>query len=83
MTVQKSALRPAGSTRKWRKIRMQILQRDKYMCQYCRKRRATHVDHVKPRSRGGLDGDKNLVASCQKCNLAKSGNLRKRTGMPY
>ena len=70
MYTSQSALKPAGSTRKWRKIRKAILQRDHHRCQYCQKR-ATHVDHIKPRKHGGLDGPRNLKSSCRKCNLAK------------
>jgi CRISPR/Cas system Type II protein with McrA/HNH and RuvC-like nuclease domain len=30
-----------------------------------------HIDHMHPRSRGGSDGLRNLIASCQNCNLSK------------
>lgn len=67
----KSALRPAGSTREWRKIRLAVLQRDGRTCAYCG-RKATTVDHVTPRDHGGTDAPDNLVAACQKCNGQKS-----------
>ena len=45
-------------------------------CEYCRLLQAAtgvtfHVEHVVPRSRGGLTVMSNLVLSCPGCNLAK------------
>ena len=68
--MSRSALRHNGSTTLWRKIRQRVLDRDYYTCQYCGLE-ADSVDHVIPRSLGGLDDDWNLVASCMKCNLAR------------
>lgn len=59
-----------GSTRRWRRLRAEILERDRDTCTYCG-RPATHADHVTPRAAGGPDHPANLVASCQACNLAK------------
>lgn len=58
-----------------RRRRFEILQRFAFTCHYCgRKAPAVelHVDHVHPRSRGGLHEDENLVAACVECNLGKS-----------
>src|ERR1700682_6629692 len=53
-----------------------ILRRDGYTCQYCRRRgEKLTVDHVMPRSRGGQTTWVNGVAACPKCNLQK-GNRR-------
>ena len=73
----KSALNN-GSTTQWRKIRKRILERDLYTCQICGIEEATHVDHILPRSKGGLDYDENLRATCQTCNLT-----RKRKGAVF
>ena len=49
-----------------------ILRRDGYTCQYCRRRgEKLTVDHVMPRSRGGQTTWVNVVAACLKCNLQK------------
>jgi len=36
-----------GSTRTWRKIRVLILARDRYVCQLCGQP-AQHIDHIVP-----------------------------------
>jgi excisionase family DNA binding protein len=43
-------------------------------CVYCGKP-AVHLDHVIPRSRGGLNGRENLVPSCARCNCGKSNRM--------
>lgn len=70
--VAGSALKAAGSTRRWRKIRAAVLRRDGHRCRYCGAP-ATHVDHVDPRKRGGDDDPANLRAACAQCNLSKGG----------
>lgn len=60
-----------GSTNKWRKLRQRILERDNYTCYYCGISTATHVDHITPLSKGGLDEFNNLISACQNCNLSK------------
>lgn len=59
-----------GSTRQWRTIRAQILERDGYRCHYCGAP-ANTVDHLKPYAYGGTDDPSNLVAACSPCNLHK------------
>jgi len=70
-SMGRSARRPNGSTRRWRKIREIILRRDQYTCQYCGQDADT-VDHVVPISKGGNDLPDNLVAACARCNYSKS-----------
>ena len=41
------------------------------LCAYCRKQRATTVDHLKPKSKGGSDLRSNLVPCCVDCNQSK------------
>ncbi len=46
-------------------------------CEYCRLLEAAtgvtfHIEHVKPRSRGGRTAISNLALSCPGCNLAKA-----------
>ena len=40
-------------------------------CAYCRDKRATTVDHLKPRCKGGSNLRSNLVPCCVECNHSK------------
>lgn len=54
--------------------RLAIYLRDDFSCSYCgndlstANRRDVHLDHLKPRSKGGEDLPRNLVTACGKCN---------------
>jgi 5-methylcytosine-specific restriction endonuclease McrA len=53
-----------------------VLERDGNRCQYCGKfTNRPHIDHVKPRSKGGKDTLSNLRVACPACNLRKSDQL--------
>ena len=54
-----------------RKFRHQIRYSWGGMCAYCRDERATTVDHVKPKSKGGSNLRSNLVPCCVECNHSK------------
>jgi len=59
------------------KIRFEIFKRDKFTCQYCGRKAPNvilHIDHIQPKSKGGLNNKLNLITSCEECNLGK-GNL--------
>jgi hypothetical protein len=59
-------------------IRFEVLNRDRYTCQYCGKKPpdvVLHVDHVHPVYLGGEDELSNLVTSCADCNLGKGKRL--------
>jgi 5-methylcytosine-specific restriction protein A len=43
-------------------VRKRILRRDQGVCYVCGKPGANQVDHIKPTSQGGDDGDANLSA---------------------
>jgi len=63
--------------------RKNILRRDKYQCQYCgKKTHALTIDHVIPKSRGGMDSWDNLVAACVKCNNKKGNRTPEEAHMP-
>jgi 5-methylcytosine-specific restriction endonuclease McrA len=65
-----------------RPTRSNILLRDEESCQYCGKRsRDLTLDHVMPRSRGGLSTWENLVACCRACNGRKGNRLLKEANM--
>ena len=56
--------------------RRNIFARDRNSCQYCGRRFPTSelsLDHVVPRSRGGLTDWANLVCCCVNCNVKKGG----------
>ncbi|WP_206501669.1 HNH endonuclease [Streptomyces chrestomyceticus] len=57
-----------------------VLVRDQHRCAYCG-RRATTVDHIVPRSRGGGDNWLNTVASCVEDNHRKADRTPEQAGM--
>jgi 5-methylcytosine-specific restriction endonuclease McrA len=65
------ALKPYRATSHWKKIRLQVLNRDGWTCTYCGVSDANEVDHVWPKSRGGEDTLDNLVCACRRCNILK------------
>lgn len=60
--------------------RRAVFARDDYRCQYCGSG-ADSIDHVVPRSRGGLDDWDNLAAACRACNSAKRNRTPAEAGM--
>ncbi|MFT4234567.1 MAG: HNH endonuclease [Microbacterium sp.] len=56
-----------------------VLRRDGFRCGYCGAA-ATTIDHIQPRSRGGVDSWENLVACCLKCNNIKSDRTPSEMG---
>ncbi len=71
-----------GYGRSWEIRRVLILQRDKYICQECRRKgiatRASTVDHVIAKAHGGTDDDDNLESLCWPCHRTKTGKERIR-----
>jgi 5-methylcytosine-specific restriction endonuclease McrA len=61
--------------------RRALLARDDHVCAYCGGR-ATTMDHVLPRSRGGRHAWENLVAACSPCNGAKDDRTPEEWGRP-
>ncbi len=60
--------------------RRSIFLRDDFECQYC-DRPAENVDHVVPRSQGGLHTWDNVVAACRRCNSKKGGRTPEQAGL--
>lgn len=60
----------------WDKLRLRILDRDKYLCQPClrsgRPETAQQVDHIVPKAQGGTDDPANCQAICKTCHKAKT-----------
>jgi 5-methylcytosine-specific restriction endonuclease McrA len=59
--------------------RRAVFARDLGTCQYCGAA-AENLDHVIPRSRGGLHTWDNVVASCRKCNARKEDRTPQEAG---
>jgi 5-methylcytosine-specific restriction endonuclease McrA len=60
--------------------RRAVFARDSWTCQYCGGTAET-VDHVVPRSRGGVHSWENVVAACKKCNGRKRDKLPVEAGL--
>lgn len=62
--------------------RRNILRRDNNQCQYCGKTTPPlTLDHIIPRSRGGMDTWDNLVTACVRCNNRKGNQTPEEAGM--
>jgi 5-methylcytosine-specific restriction endonuclease McrA len=57
-----------------------VFARDGHRCLYCGAA-AESIDHVIPRSRGGLHSWDNVVAACRPCNVRKRDRLLTETSM--
>lgn len=58
-----------------------VLRRDNYICAFCSGKAST-IDHVTPRSRGGKNTWKNTIAACSSCNNKKSDRTPEEARMP-
>jgi 5-methylcytosine-specific restriction endonuclease McrA len=56
-----------------------VFARDEWTCQYCGAQ-AENLDHVVPRSRGGLHAWENVVAACRRCNARKENRTPQEAG---
>ncbi|MYR05989.1 HNH endonuclease [Gordonia sp. SID5947] len=59
--------------------RAALMHRDRFRCGYCAAK-ATTIDHVLPRSRGGSHTWENCVACCASCNHRKADRLLSELG---
>ena len=63
--------------------RKNILQRDSNCCQYCgEKKEKLSIDHIMPKSRGGIDSWENVITACLKCNIKKGSRTPSEANMP-
>ena len=60
--------------------RRAVFARDDHRCQYCGNT-ADSIDHILPRSRGGLHAWENVAAACRPCNLSKRDRTPDEAGM--
>lgn len=61
-----------------KKLKLEILTRDEFQCQYCSEQKQGAelvVDHFLPLNRGGNNDDQNLVCCCVRCNSHKTDIL--------
>ena len=61
-------------------LRRRILERDGGQCQYCHLKQygqgaVFHINHIVPRSGGGLTQESNLALQCPYCSLRKSDRV--------
>ena len=62
--------------------RKEIFARDKYSCIYCGKEtEELTLDHIFPKSRGGISSWENVASACMPCNHRKAGRTPKEAGM--
>jgi 5-methylcytosine-specific restriction endonuclease McrA len=62
--------------------RRNILHRDSHTCQYCGySGDDLTLDHIIPKSRGGLDTWDNIITACTRCNVKKGSRTPKEAGL--
>lgn len=64
--------------------RKNLFKRDRYTCQYCGLQPGPEeltVDHVVPRSRGGVSSWENCVLACVECNKRKADRSPAQAGL--
>lgn len=73
------------NTHKPKFTKLNLLYRDEFKCQYCNNifdHKNLTMDHVIPKSRGGLKNFENIVLSCAKCNEKKADKYIKPAKEP-
>lgn len=73
-----------GPRQRLRFNRRNVFARDGNQCQYCGKTFPTSelsLDHVVPRSRGGITSWENIVCACVACNVRKGGRTPQEARM--
>ncbi len=64
--------------------RRNLFARDQNRCQYCGNRFPSSelsIDHVIPRSQGGINSWENIVCACVRCNVKKGGRTPQQAHM--
>jgi hypothetical protein len=56
-------------------LRYAILERDGFACRSCGATNCLEIDHIIPRSKGGLTVESNLQVLCADCNRGKGAKL--------
>lgn len=63
--------------------RSNIFKRDENRCGYCGSGRDLTIDHIIPRSRGGIESWSNLITACTTCNTRKGNRTPEEAGMDF
>jgi 5-methylcytosine-specific restriction endonuclease McrA len=61
-----------------------VFNRDGWLCQYCNEQLTSSnatIDHILPRSKGGMTSWKNCVTACKPCNKKKADKGLHEVGM--
>ena len=61
-----------------------VIKRDQYCCKYCGDKLTSAnltIDHILPKSRGGLTSYNNCVVCCQLCNGKKANRTPEEAGL--
>jgi len=64
--------------------RRNLFRRDQHTCQYCGKKGSMDelsIDHIVPRSLGGVGSWTNCVVACRRCNERKANRPLKHSGL--
>jgi 5-methylcytosine-specific restriction endonuclease McrA len=64
--------------------RRNVAKRDHFTCQYCGAQpggETITIDHVVPRSQGGVSSWTNCVAACLRCNARKADRTPEQAGL--
>ena len=62
--------------------RQNLFKRDGNKCQYCGSIKDLTIDHVLPKSKGGLSTWTNLTTACKRCNSLKGDKTPEEADMP-
>lgn len=76
MAWSRTSRHKRGYGAEWRHTRKHIIERDKGLCQPCKRKGRYHpgteVDHIIPKAKGGTDDDANLELICTEAHQAKT-----------
>ncbi len=75
--IYKYKYRPRNNKRRL-KLRFDVLNRDNFTCQYCGRKAPNvilEIDHIHPKSKGGINDLNNYATSCIECNRGKGDTL--------
>jgi len=80
---QERKKRKLEQSRQWNekrrlKLRIEIFSRDNFTCLCCGRKPPEvklQIDHIHPKSKGGLDEIKNYQTLCEDCNLGKGDDI--------
>ena len=68
---------------RWRRVRVEVLNRDNWQCVQCGARGSLEVDHITPVRKGGAEYDLgNLQSLCKRCHSVKTQSEVFKNGKP-